>query len=95
MQHLEANLSSGDQRTAKAPNLPTAPLLQALLDVLPQALAVLDSSGQLAYWNAAARTRLTASGWTVVDQQLRAPCAADRDTCRARCRMPAPAAACN
>lgn len=80
MLHLEAPTSSADRRTVKASTLPTAPLLQALLDVLPQAVAVLDSSGLLAYWNAAARTRLTASGWTVVDQQLRAPCAADRDT---------------
>ena len=80
MQQLEVNLSSGDQRAATGPNFPTAPLLQAVLDSLPQAVAVLDAGEHLAYWNAAARVRLTAAGWTIVDQRLRAASAADRDT---------------
>jgi DNA-binding CsgD family transcriptional regulator len=58
----------------------TLPLLQAVLDNLPQAVAVVDAAGRLAYWNAAARVRLTAAGWNLVDQRLRAADAADRDT---------------
>jgi DNA-binding CsgD family transcriptional regulator len=60
--------------------LMTLPLLQAVLDSLPQAVAVLDAGGRLAYWNTVARVRLTAAGWNLVDQRLRAPDAADRDT---------------
>lgn len=76
-------------RTTLAPS-PTAPpalepafaaplLLQALLDGLPQSLAVLDAAGGLAFWNAAARERLTAAGWTVAERCLRPPRAAERD----------------
>jgi DNA-binding CsgD family transcriptional regulator len=57
-----------------------APLAHAVLDSLPQAMAVLDATGNLAYWNVAARTRLGAAGWRVVDQRLQAPAAMDRDT---------------
>jgi DNA-binding CsgD family transcriptional regulator len=63
-----------------ARQLTSLPLLQAVLDSLPQGVVILDAAGRLAYWNAAARLRLTAAGWHLVDQQLRAADAADRDT---------------
>jgi DNA-binding CsgD family transcriptional regulator len=74
--------SAADTFRAAPPSSPacTAPLLQVVLDGLPQAVAVLDTPGRLVFWNACARTRLTAAGWTLADQRLRAPGAADRDT---------------
>ncbi len=89
MLDLEAETSSGEhiaatayhfRATPPAPRAPsTAPLAQAVLDGLPQAMAVLEATGRLAYWNATASARLTAAGWQVVDQRLRSPCALDRD----------------
>jgi DNA-binding CsgD family transcriptional regulator len=72
--------ANDDPAAPTARQLMTLPLLQAVLDSLPQAVAVLDAVGRLAYWNTAARVRLTAAGWTLVDQRLRAADAADRDT---------------
>lgn len=73
--------TANDDRAAPAARQPmTLPLLQAVLDSLPQAVVILDAAGRLAYWNAAARMRLTAAGWHLVDQRLHAPEAADRDT---------------
>lgn len=69
-----------DQALPAARQPMTLPLLQAVLDSLPQAVVILDGAGRVAYWNAAARLRLTAGGWTLVDQRLCAPDAADRDT---------------
>ena len=71
--------ANGDPAAPAARELMTLPLLQAVLDSLPHAVAVLDAAGRLAYWNAAARVRLTAAGWSLVDQRLRAADAADRD----------------
>jgi DNA-binding CsgD family transcriptional regulator len=84
MLDLEADTSFSVHRAAHcappAPPASTAPLLQAVLDGLSQAVAVLDPTAGLVYWNAAASARLMAAGWTIVDQRLRAPCAADRDS---------------
>ena len=88
MFELEAPPASTRQRTSEpvehhattVSEPVAAPLLQALLDRLP-AVALLDAAGRLVFWNAAARARLQAAGWTVAaDGVLRLPAATDRAT---------------
>lgn len=86
MFELDTPLSSAPHRPIAPPphardrhEQVTAPLLLALLDRLP-AVALLDSAGRLAFWNAAARARLAAAGWTLcAEQRLHAPAAAERE----------------
>lgn len=86
MFELDTPLSSAPNNTSAQPlhargkhEQVTTPLLLALLDRLP-AVALLDSAGGLTFWNAAARARLGASGWTLcTERRLHAPAAAERD----------------
>lgn len=57
----------------------TVALLQAVLDGLTQAVAVLDEQGGLIYWNAAACARLRAGQWRQADGCLRPPGDAERE----------------
>jgi DNA-binding CsgD family transcriptional regulator len=74
-----ATIDRGPIPIAIARRPPATSTAEAVLDRLAQALAVLDADGRLAYWNSAARERLGAAGWAVIDEHLRAPCASVRD----------------